>query len=106
MIHVVFQHADVAVLNKAIELDESLSGEVLEIKDDFAVGPIDDLDTEEGWGRRENWWKELLSLSPYSGDQLVGSFDDRQTVADIIQKLTENEKEELWIWMGQNQHDV
>lgn len=106
MVHVVFQQADVQTLKKAIELDESLEGDVIQIRDDFAVGPIENLDTEEGWVTRENWWKSLLNDSPYSRENLVGSFDDRKTVEEIQQRLKENEKEELWIWMGQNQQDV
>jgi hypothetical protein len=106
MIHVVFQQADIHTLKKAIELDETLSGDVIQIRDDFAVGPIENLDIEEGWTARENWWRGLLNDSPYSSENLVGSFDDRKTVEEIKQRLDENEKEELWIWMGQNQHDV
>jgi hypothetical protein len=106
MIHVVFQQMDVQTLNKAIALDETLSGDVYEIKDDLAVGPIENLDTEEGWAARENWWRSLLNDSPYAHENLVGSFDDRKTVDAIKQRLNENQKEELWIWMGQNQHDV
>jgi hypothetical protein len=106
MIHVVFQHADVAVLKSAIELDQSLAGDVLEIRDEFAVGPLESLDTEEGWKSREDWWRELLAASPYAQDHLVGSFDDRKTVGELRQRLAGNEKEEAWIWMGQNQHDV
>jgi hypothetical protein len=106
MIHVVFQTADVDILKKAIELDESLTGDVIEIKDDFAVGPLENLDTDEGWAARENWWKGLLADSPYSNQNLVGSFDDRKTVEAIKQRLDDDAKQELWIWMGQNQHDV
>jgi hypothetical protein len=106
MIHVVFQQADIHTLKKAIELDETLSGDVIQIRDDFAVGPVEDLDTEEGWAARENWQRSLLNDSPYSSENLVGSFDDRKTLEEIKQRLDENEKEELWIWMGQNQHDV
>lgn len=40
MIHIVFQEADVAALQKSFELDASMRGDILEIKDDFAVGPI------------------------------------------------------------------
>jgi len=105
MIHIVFQHADVPVLSRAIELDESLQGDILEIKDEFAVGPLENTDTEEGWRNRENWWRELIKESPYP-DALVGSFDDRKTISDIRQKLKGNDKEEVWLWMGQNQHDV
>lgn len=106
MIHVVFQQADVHTLKKAIELDETLAGDVIQIRDDFAVGPIENLDTEDGWAARENWWRNLLNDSPYANENLVGSFDDRKTVEEIKLRLNENEKEELWIWMGQNQHDV
>lgn len=106
MLHIVFQRADVAVLQKAIELDESLQGDILEIKDDFAVGPIENLDTEEGWTARENWWRELLAQSPYSNEKIAYSFDDRKTVEDLKRRLEENEKEVAWLWMGQNGHDV
>ena len=105
MLHIVFQHADVNVLQKAIALDESLQGEILEIRDDFAVGPIENIDTEEGWVARENWWKELLAQSPYSYENLVGSFDDRKTVEEIKRRLDEKNDEQVWLWMGQNQHD-
>ena len=105
MVHIVFQHDDVAVLNEAMKLDESLQGEVFEIKDEWGVGPLKDLDTHEGWKARENWWRELLANSPY-GPQTVGSFDDRETVRTIKEKLDEDAELEVWIWMGQNQHDV
>lgn len=105
MIHIVFQQADVDVLKQAMELDESLKGEVFEIKDEWGVGPLQALDTEEGWKARQDWWRELLKDSPY-GDKLVGSFDDRETVKQIMEKLDTDETFEAWIWMGQNQHDV
>ncbi|HVG41200.1 MAG TPA: DUF1835 domain-containing protein [Chitinophagaceae bacterium] len=106
MIHCVFQQADVTTLKKVLELDDSLAGTVLEIKDEFAVGPLDNLDTEEGWNARSSWWNEQLQQSPYSAENLVGSFDDRKTVEDLKNFLNENEQEQLWIWMGQNGHDV
>ncbi len=105
MIHIVFQHGDVNVMKKAMELDESLQGEVFEIKDEWGVGPLKDLDDDEGWKERTDWWKELLKDSPY-GEKLVGSFDDRQTVKEITSKLDTDPSLEAWIWMGQNQHDV
>jgi hypothetical protein len=105
MIHIVHNIGDVEVLTKAIELDETLKGEVVQIRDDFAVGPIKDLDTEEGWNARLEYRRNLLQGSPY-GTDLVGSFDDRETVKELKKKLDENPEEQLWIWMGQNQHDV
>ena len=53
MIHIVFNAPDVEVLQKAIELDETLQGEVIQIKDDYAVGPIKDIYTDEGMEARK-----------------------------------------------------
>ncbi len=105
MIHVVFQQADVAVLRKAIDLDASLQGDVFEIKDEFAVGPLQELHTEEGWEARLEWWRTILKQAPY-GSELVGSFDDRHTVRAIRERLIASPDEQLWVWMGQNGHDV
>ncbi|HUR66771.1 MAG TPA: DUF1835 domain-containing protein [Chitinophagaceae bacterium] len=105
MIHIVFQQADVEVLRKAIELDKSMTGEIFEIKDEWGVGPLQNLDTEEGWQARLDWWRGQLVGSPYN-ETLIGSFDDRQTVVRIKEFLDANTEEEAWIWMGQNQHDV
>jgi hypothetical protein len=104
MIHIVFQHADVALLKEAIKLDESLQGKIFEIKDEWGVGPLKHLDTKEGWNARLEWWKTLIQDSPYSN--ALGSFDDRKTVGDIITTLDSSPDDQAWIWMGQNQHDV
>ncbi|MBL7725559.1 MAG: DUF1835 domain-containing protein [Chitinophagaceae bacterium] len=105
MIHIVFNESEVELMQQVIQLDETLAGEVIQIRDDFAVGPLAGIDTEEGWQARLDWWRMISAGSPYSSD-LVGSFDDRETVKQIKAKLDENPTEELWIWMGQNQHDV
>jgi hypothetical protein len=105
MIHVVFNESEVELMQKVMELDETLNGEVIQVKDDFAVGPLVAIDTEEGWQARLQWWKEKLQGSPYK-ENLAGSFDDRETVKQIRTKLEENPEEQVWIWMGQNQHDV
>jgi hypothetical protein len=105
MIHIVFNESEVELMQKVIELDEELSGDVIQVKDDFAVGPLAGLDTEEGWNARLEWWRGLLQGSPYK-EELVGSFDDRQTVVAIKARLDTDPDEQVWIWMGQNQHDV
>ena len=105
MIHIVFQHADVHVMAEAMKLDESLNGEITEIKDEWGVGPLKDLDTIDGWNARENWWRQLLTGSPY-GEKLVGTFDDRETIKSLKEKLDAGAELQTWIWLGQNQHDV
>ena len=105
MIHIVFNESEIELMQKVIEMDPELAGEVIQIRDEFGVGPLADLDTEEGWNARLEWWRGQLQGSPYKED-LAGSFDDRKTVKEIKEKLREDEKLEVWIWMGQNQHDV
>lgn len=105
MIHVVFNESEVDLMNQVIELDETLAGDVVQIKDDFAVGPLTGIDTEEGWQARYNWWMGLLENSHYVGSNTI-KFDDRKTVRELKEKLNANPQEEVWIWMGQNQHDV
>ena len=105
MIHIIFNAADGNLIKEVIKLDESLSGSVLQIRDDFAVGPLVDIETGEGWNSRVSWWRELLKNSPYENDAQT-FFDDRQTVIQIKEQLDADPAEQVWIWMGQNQHDV
>lgn len=104
MIHIVFNEADIQVLQQAIELDETLQGEIIQIKDDFAVGPLENIYETEGFQIRRDWWKELLENSFYQ-DQL-DLVNDKLTVHHLQEKLTENSELEIWIWMAQNAHDV
>ncbi len=104
MIHLVFETANIAALEAAIALDETLAGKIVEIKDDYAVGPLLDIYETEGYQARRNWWANVLEYSPHS-DQL-NIVDDKLTVYQLIQNLEEDPNEEVWIWMGQNTHDV
>jgi len=104
MIHLVFNTADMASIEAAIALDESLAGRVVEIKDDYAVGPILDIYETEGYQARRFWWKNILEHSPY--EEQLDIVDDKLTVHQLMQDLEENPEEEVWFWMGQNAHDV
>lgn len=106
MIHIVFQEADIEVLKKAQELDETLIGYIQIVRDDFAVGPIKNIYETEGYQARRDFWKEQVDYSPYNTDELMHLVDDKMTVHNLKKTLDENENEEVWIWMGQNQHDV
>jgi len=106
MIHVVFQQNDVEALRKSFALDPSMEGEIVEIKDDFAVGPIKDLLTEEGFANRLQWWRDLLAGGQYDGIADDGHVDDNKAVADLKSKLAEDPGEVVWIWAAQNKHDV
>jgi hypothetical protein len=107
MIHIVFQYNDVEALKGAFELDPSFGGDVIQIRDDFAVGPITGIYTEEGIAARKQWWREVLAGGDYDGLVDNGKTpDDNTTVAAIRQRLQADGKETLWIWAAQNKHDV
>ena len=106
MIHIVFNEDDIAVLQQAMELDETLQGEVLQVKDDYAVGPLTAIYTEEGIEARKNWWREVLAGGDYDGKVDEGDVDDNRLVAFLIERLQVNEEEHIWIWAAQNKHDV
>jgi hypothetical protein len=104
MTHIVFSEPDIAVLQEAIELDSSLQGVITQIKDDFGVGPIKDIYESEGYRNRRNWWQEVLEFTPYA--EQIDLEDDKLTVHQLIKQLSEDANLEVWLWMGQNQHDV
>jgi hypothetical protein len=104
MIHVVFDSNNVTALQKAIELDDTLVGDIVEIKDDYAVGPLENIYETEGYQARRDWWTSLLEFSPYQ-DQ-INMVDDKLAVHQLLRTLEENPEEIVWIWMGQNAHDV
>lgn len=106
MIHIVFNEADIAVLEQAMELDESLKGEIFQVKDDYAVGPLKDIFTEEGIENRKNWWRTVLAGGDLDGKVDASEVDDAKLVATLIEKLNNEPEEKLWIWAAQNKHDV
>jgi len=127
MIHIVFETANIEALSKAFELDETIRGEIIEIKDDYAVGPIVDIYDTYGYQQRRDWWKAILEFTPYK--EQTDMVNDKLTVHQLIRRLegvvadqelnavspveeegvekqANHEVDEVWIWMGQNQHDV
>lgn len=106
MIHIVFNEADVEVLQKAIELDESMQGDVIQVKDDYAVGPIKDIYAAESIELRKQWWREVLAGGDYDGLVDKNEVDDNKLVADLKERLQQNTEEICWIWAAQNKHDV
>lgn len=105
MIHIVFNEADVNVLKDAMLLDESLKGEVFQVKDEFAVGPIQEIYDESGIEERKQWWRDVLSGGDYDGRVDDGDVDDHKSVQELIEKMR-NVDEFTWIWAAQNKHDV
>jgi Domain of unknown function (DUF1835)/Protein of unknown function len=106
MIHIVFNQQDIKVLQQAIELDESLLGEVVLIKDDYAVGPLDNMYVGDGIAARREWWKNVLAGGDYDGKADTDEVDDYKTIASLVGTMRRNEAEQIWVWAAQNKHDV
>jgi hypothetical protein len=97
MIHIVFNEADVKVLKQAIELDETLAGEVVQIKDDYAVGPLGNIYVGEGIDARRQWWRDVLAGGDYEGKVESGEVDDYKTVAELVGAMRRNEESIIWM---------
>jgi len=104
--HIVFQQADVNTLSKSFELDESLRDSIFEIKDDFAVGPLNGIYSDEGKEERKQWWRNILAGGDYDGHVDKNEVNDPETVSRIIEKLKSEPDETVWIWVAPNKHDV
>ncbi len=106
MIHIVFEEANVAALQMAIDIDETLQGDIMQIKDDFAVGTLGNIYIGEGIEARKQWWRDVLAGGDYDGKVDTGEVDDTKTAAELVGTMRRNEDETIWIWMAQNKHDV
>ena len=104
--HIVFQKEDINTLTKSFDLDESLRDEIIEIRDDYAVGPLKDIYSEEGIENRKDWWRNVLSGNETSITVDSGYVNDQKVVEDIKEKLKTNQDETVWIWVAPNKHDV
>lgn len=106
MIHIVFNEEEVKLMKEVIAVDETLAGEVIQIKDDYAVGPLENIYAPEGREARNAWWREVLAGGDYTGIADGSGSDDHHTAETIRASLSENENETVWIWAAQNSHDV
>ena len=106
MIHIVHNEADVQVMQQVLELDETLAGKIIKIRDDFAVGPLTDIYTPEGIENRKNWWREILSGGDYESITDEDLTEDIRMVEELTGILDNDPEETVWIWAGQNKHDV
>ena len=91
MIHIVFNEADVKVLEEAIAMDETLSGKVVQIKDDYAVGPLDNIYVGEGIENRKQWWRDVLAGGDLDGSVDNDEVDDYKSAAELVGTMRRDE---------------
>jgi hypothetical protein len=106
MIHVVFNEPDVVILQQAIEMDESMAGEVVLVRDDYAVGPLGTIYTPEGYEQRRDWWRMIFAGGDHEHAVDDNKVNDPAVVTHIKEQLTNDDQQVVWIWAAQNKHDV
>src|ERR1700752_1781901 len=102
MFHIVFDPRGAELLNAAMDLDEALDGEVILIQDDYSVGPIQDIFSDEGRDERKKWWAEIRQDT----DDVSPDESDSDRLTKILQRMGEEEFDQIWIWMAPNVRDV
>ncbi len=106
MIHIVFNEPDVEVIGKAIQLDDALTGQILLVRDDYAVGPLNNIYSEEGIAERKDWWRMVLKGTEAEQAVDEGKVNDQLVVTQLLDVMQNNTEETVWIWAAQNKHDV
>lgn len=104
MIHVVFNEADAKVMQEVIAIDETLAGEVVVIKDEYEIGPIENMYVGDGKETRKQWWADMLTGGDFA--KANDDVDDYTTIAELVGTMRRSEEETIWIWAAQNSHDV
>ena len=106
MIHVVFNEADASKLHQAIEMDESMQGEIVFFSDDYSIGPIQNIYSEYCIAERKQWWNNVLMGGDFEPSDKTSIISDSEKVQTLIEKLKKDEHEQIWIWAAQNHKDV
>jgi len=106
MIHIVFNEPDVKVLQQAIAMDETLQGEVVLIRDDYAVGPLNNIYIGDGIQARRDWWQQVLAGGDYAGKEATDEVNDYKIAANLVGTMRRDDTAQIWIWAAQNKHDV
>jgi hypothetical protein len=107
MFHIVFQPGDVEVLTTAMDMDEGLDGEIILISDDYSLGPISNLSSEEGMAMRKAWWHQISQTRPEEEKRHAGLIhNDRASLQPILNRMHEEEFDQIWIWVASNVQDL
>ncbi len=106
MFHIVFDSEGAALLNAAMDLDINLDGETILFRDDYSVGPIQDLFSETGREERMNWWNAIREDAKIASPHEIKEETDSVVLSKIIQRMEDEEFDQIWIWVAPNVKDV
>lgn len=104
--HITFAATDKKTLEEAIALNQGLEGTVVLMGDDFSVGPISGIYSEEGMGYRKNWWDNILKGGDGEGILEGGAISNQNALQEITDALKKDNSTQIWIWMAPNSTDI
>jgi len=106
MFHIVFDAKGAAELSAAMDIDDSLDGETILIRDDYSTGPLRDIFTAEGQDYRRQWWSAISD--GHGGHTVEGSDEESDSLKlqRVIERMEQEEFDQIWIWVAPNAKDV
>ncbi len=106
MFHIVFDARGAEALSAAMDIEESLDGETILIGDDYSIGPLRDIYTEQGEENRKKW---LNSIHDSNGGSFISDAEvesDHLKLQRVVQRMKQEEFDQIWIWVAPNAKDV
>ncbi|MBS1929266.1 MAG: DUF1835 domain-containing protein [Chitinophagaceae bacterium] len=104
--HITFAATDKKTLEEAIALNQGLEGTVVLMGDDFSVGPVSGIYSEEGMEYRKNWWNNILKGGDGEGIPEGGGISNQNALQEITDTLKNDHSAQTWIWMAPNPTDI
>ncbi len=106
MFHILFDARGADLISEAMDADEALDGETILIKDDYSIGPINDLHSEAGRINRRNWFSTSVPDEKIFLANQQDDISDAIVLDNIIQRMGEEEFDQIWIWIAPNARDI
>lgn len=106
MFHLVFDARGAELISEAMDMDEALDGEIILIRDDYSIGPVHDLHAASGRAQRRDWLNHNLLGEKNSPSNNSGEISEDLVLDKIIQRMEEEEFDQIWIWMAPNAKDI
>lgn len=100
LIHLIVGDATAQPLTEAVALEESLTGEILVLKDILNVGPL----KTEGMGFSEGrsaFWNTVIPEG-----QAAAEVDDLERLMTVSSRLSNDPSLQIWFWMAPRAADV
>ena len=88
-------------LLEAISEEESMQGDVVVLKDILHVGPLKKAEGQSFSDMRTDFWKAVIN-----DEKQEIKVDDLERVLEVINKLSQNDDDVLWLWMAPWPADV